>query len=98
MLAGSLELRFPLIASLHLNGAVFYDTGALAEDFQDLHGRSFRHGAGIGIRWMIGGAVPLRLDYGFILDRRCKDVDATTGACVRREEIGNIHFGVLYTF
>ncbi|HQK50572.1 MAG TPA: POTRA domain-containing protein [Myxococcota bacterium] len=98
MLAGSLELRFPLIASLHLNGAVFYDVGALAEDFPDLNGQSFRHGAGLGIRWLIGGVVPLRLDYGFILDRRCKEVDFTTGACTRREEIGNIHFGVLYTF
>jgi len=98
MLAGSLELRFPLLASLHLNGAVFYDVGALSEDFLDLHGRSFRHGAGIGIRWMIGGVVPLRLDYGFVLDRRCKEVDSSTGACSRREEIGNIHFGVLYTF
>jgi len=98
MLAGSLELRFPLLASLNLNGAVFYDVGALAEDFTDLHGRSFRHGAGIGLRWMIGGMVPLRLDYGFILDRRCREVDSTTGACTRREEIGNIHFGVLYTF
>ena len=42
--------------------------------------------------------VPLRLDYGIILDRRCKDVDPRTGKCSKREEFGNIHFGVLYTF
>jgi outer membrane protein assembly factor BamA len=98
VVSGSLELRFPILRSLDLHGALFYDVGALAESPTDLHAKSLRHSVGVGLRYLLGGVVPIRLDYGIILDRRCKNVDSTTGKCSAREEVGNIHFGVLYTF
>jgi outer membrane protein assembly factor BamA len=96
--SGTLELRFPILKQLDLHGAVFYDFGALAEQWSEMNPKSVRHSAGIGLRFLLGGVVPIRLDYGFILDRRCRDVDRSTGACVGREEVGNVHFGILYTF
>ncbi len=98
LVSGGLELRFPLLRSLALNGALFYDLGALSESPTDLNAKSVRHSVGLGLRYMLGGVVPIRLDYGIILDRRCKSVDKNTGKCTAREEVGNIHFGVLYTF
>jgi len=98
VVAGSVELRFPLVRKLHLFGAGFFDFGGLAERVRELNPASIRTSAGFGVRWLIGGTIPLRLDYGLILDRRCKDVDPITGACILKEETGNIHFGVLYTF
>jgi len=98
MFAGSLEARFPILRSLDLFGSVFYDFGALAEHLTDFNTGSVRQSVGLGLRYLVGGVVPIRLDYGFILDRRCRDVDRQTGACVRKEEVGNVHFGILYTF
>ncbi len=98
VVSGTFELRFPILRSLDLHGALFYDVGALAESPTDLHAKSLRHSVGVGLRYLLGGVVPIRLDYGIILDRRCKSVDSTTGKCSAREEVGNIHFGVLYTF
>jgi len=98
LLAGSVELRFPLLRALSLYGAVFYDVGALAERVAEISKKSFRSSVGAGIRFLLGGTIPIRLDYGVILDPRCRDADPVTGACVQQEEIGNIHFGILYTF
>ncbi|NOZ01028.1 MAG: BamA/TamA family outer membrane protein [Deltaproteobacteria bacterium] len=98
MISGSVEIRFPIIRKMNLNGAIFYDFGALAERLGDFSGASFRHSAGVGLRFLIANAVPIRLDYGVILDRRCSEVDPQSGICVLREEVGNIHFGLLYTF
>lgn len=98
MFAGSVEARFPILRSLDLYGSVFYDFGALAERLSAFNTASVRQSVGLGLRYLVGGVVPIRLDYGFILDRRCRDVDRQTGACVRQEEVGNVHFGILYTF
>lgn len=98
MFAGSVEARFPILRSLGLYGSVFYDFGALAEGVSDFNTASVRQSAGLGLRYLLAGVVPIRLDYGFILDRRCRDVDRRTGACLRKEEVGNVHFGLLYTF
>jgi len=98
MIAGSFEIRFPILRQISLHGAIFYDFGALSDHLSEFTGASFRHSAGVGIRFLIADTVPLRLDYGVILDRRCGDVDPQTGLCVQKEEIGNIHFGLLYTF
>ncbi len=98
MFSGGVEARFPILRSLDLFGSLFYDFGALAERLTDFNSRSVRHAVGLGVRYLLGGMVPIRLDYGFILDRRCRDVDRKTGACVRKEEVGNVHFGILYTF
>lgn len=98
VISGSFEVRFPIIRKVDLFGAAFYDFGALAETFEDLNGASFRHSVGVGLRYMLAGVVPIRLDYGIILDRRCKTIDPSTGQCASKEEFGNIHFGILYTF
>lgn len=98
VLSASAEARFPLVKRINLFGAVFYDVGALAERVTDLNPASVRSSIGFGLRLLLGGTIPIRLDYGVILDRRCKDVDPLTGVCVQQEEVGNIHFGILYTF
>ena len=93
---GTVEVRFPIVRSLGFWGAVFLDWGALSEDVRDLSAKSFRVSAGLGLRFLVGGQIPIRLDYGIILDPRCKGF-TEEGACVA-EEFGNVHFGVLYTF
>ncbi len=98
VVSGSFEIRFPIIRKIDLYGAAFYDFGALAESFDELSGASFRHSVGVGLRYMLAGVVPIRLDYGIILDRRCKTIDPDTGQCQSNDEFGNIHFGILYTF
>ncbi|MFB6263389.1 MAG: POTRA domain-containing protein, partial [Bradymonadaceae bacterium] len=102
MLNYSVELRYPLIASIDLRGATFFDTGLLADCFPDGPGnergcyrdafaggnwaRKLRHSAGLGLRYVIGGQFPVLLDYAIVLDRR------------RGESIGNLHFHLGYTF
>lgn len=98
VVSGSAEVRFPLVRRINLFAAVFYDVGALADRVAEISGASFRHSVGFGVRYLLGDAIPIRLDYGLILDRRCRDVDPLTGLCVQKEEIGNIHFGLLYSF
>lgn len=96
VLNGSLELRFPIIRRLGLWGGTFLDWGGLEETITSFHGSSFRASAGLGIRWLIGGQIPMRLDYGIVLNRRCKGY-TVDGACVA-EDFGALHFGLLYTF
>lgn len=98
VLSGSVEVRFPIVRRISLFGAVFYDVGALADRVAELSLASFRHSVGFGVRYLLADAIPIRLDYGLILDRRCRDVDPRTGLCVQKEEVGNIHFGLLYSF
>ncbi len=98
VVSGSAEVRFPLVRRINLYAAVFYDVGALADRVAEISVASFRHSVGFGVRYLLGEAIPIRLDYGLILDRRCRDVDPQTGLCVQKEEIGNIHFGLLYSF
>jgi len=98
VIASSAELRFPIVRRLHLYGAAFYDMGGLADKFSEFSWKSFRHSVGVGVRFILGDSIPIRLDYGVILDRRCSEIDPKTGQCTAKEEIGNIHFGFLYTF
>lgn len=95
---GSVELRFPLVRASGLWAASFVDVGALSDGLSQFHGNSFRFSMGAGIRWLIGGTIPLRLDYGFVLDRRCGDVNPADGSCLVKEEPGALDFGLLYSF
>ena len=97
LVLASLELRFPVLRQSGLWGTAFYDAGALSEDLDTLNAQSFRQSVGFGIRYLIGNAIPLRLDYGIKLDRRCERYDSQ-GKCEQDDSAGNLHFGILYTF
>lgn len=64
------ELHLRIHKSLKLAG--FFDTGFLSDDVNSVTVSAFRESAGVGLRYFtpIG---PIRLDYGFILDRRAGD-------------------------
>ncbi len=105
---GSHELRFPLglrLGPLELWGAGFFDWGALADTWVDLHLKSFRTSAGVGVRFLLFGTIPIRVDYGIKLDRRCAEWQAPPdpatqppGPCVRQEAFGALDFNILYPF
>ena len=100
VLNGTTELRLPIfpdLGSFSLWTAVFFDWGALADDISQFYDQSFRTSAGLGLRLLLYGQVPLRLDYGIKLDRRCLNRDAA-GDCVEEENLGELSFGILYTF
>lgn len=83
MVQFNLELDFPLVKSAGVNGDIFYDTGNVYAGGIDL--TDLRKSAGLGIRWL-SPIAPIRLEYGFILDRR-KD-----------EPMGNWEFSLGGTF
>jgi len=98
---GSLELRFPILRNSGIWAGAFVDVGALTPDLAQtsIHGESFRFSTGVGLRWLIGNQIPIRLDYGFVLDRRCNEVDPLDPTvCVSRDDPGALDFGLLYTF
>ena len=99
MVNGSLEIRFPLLRNVGLWAATFVDAGAVAADLGStwLHGKSFRFTTGVGLRFLIGDQIPIRLDYGFVLDPRCNKVDSA-GECLAKDDAGALDFGLLYTF
>jgi outer membrane protein insertion porin family len=61
------EYIFPLIKDVGLMGVVFYDTGNLYDNDQNVDLGNLRQTAGFGIRWY-SPMGPLRLENGFILD------------------------------
>lgn len=63
----SIEFLFPLIAAQRLTGVLFYDIGN-AYNTQIVFDE-VRKSAGFGVRWF-SPMGPLRLEYGFNLDRR----------------------------
>jgi outer membrane protein assembly factor BamA len=97
-LNGSFEVRFPVVRQVNLFGAGFVDWGGLGEGLRSFNRKTIRVSVGLGLRYILGGQLPIRLDYGFILDRRCKYADPKTGMCVEREEFGNLQFSLLYSF
>jgi outer membrane protein insertion porin family len=74
MLNFSLELVFPFIRDAGMKGVVFYDAGNSWNS--GIHLNDLRQTAGVGLRWYspIG---PLRLEYGWVLDRGNLQDDAT---------------------
>ena len=55
-------------------GGLFFDTGNVYGDNEDieLSPGDLRQSAGLGIRWK-SPMGPIRLEYGFILDRKSSD-------------------------
>ena len=92
------ELRYPLIPSLSVYGAVFWDTGLLVDCYvgsqracwQDAFGQGVldevRSAAGLGLRALLLDQIPIILDYGTVLNRR------------PGERFGQFHVNVGYTF
>ncbi len=64
---GNVELIFPLLKEANVNGVLFYDTGNVYGEEEDVDFGDLRQTAGYGVRWFspIG---PIRLERGHILD------------------------------
>ncbi len=63
----NLECIFPLLKDAGLMGVVFYDTGNVYNDDEEIALDNLRQSAGFGIRWY-SPMGPIRLENGFILD------------------------------
>ncbi|MCB9727770.1 MAG: BamA/TamA family outer membrane protein [Deltaproteobacteria bacterium] len=107
VLNGSLELRIPVLRGAGIWLGSFLDGGALALRHKDLHAQSFRFSAGLGVRWLIGGQIPVRFDWGKAFGRRrCIEwrsdvalVDrGDEGTCASYERGQRFHFDLLYPF
>ncbi len=103
VLNANLEARIPLFRSIGIWGAIFFDVGALARRHNELHLASFRPSLGLGIRYLLGDQIPIRLDVAFPLDgTRCiewgTEANATADQCARREDPSTFHFDLLYSF
>jgi outer membrane protein assembly factor BamA len=101
VITGSHELRFPLgfsLGPLDVWGAGFFDWGGLADGWTDFHAKSFRMSAGGGVRLLLYGRVPIRIDYGVKLERRCRAFAEDGLQCLGRESFGELEFNILYTF
>ena len=70
----NLDLLFPLLKSQGMFGTLFFDTGKVYGDQEkiEIDPADLRQSAGLGIRWM-SPLGPIRLEYGFILDREDSD-------------------------
>lgn len=69
MMVYNVEYRFPLLKEQGVVGLVFFDAGNVFDDSQSWTFSGIKKSAGAGVRWYspIG---PLRLEYGFKLDRQ----------------------------
>lgn len=80
------ELRYPLIGSIGLEGAAFFDVGEIATGVDTLAVGELRSSAGLGLRLVVAKLIPITLDYGANLERRFG------------EPFGRLHLNVGYTF
>lgn len=97
---GSMELRFPLAAQQGFWGAGFWDFGGMSESWSQLHPASIRHGLGIGLRYLVSGQIPARVDYAIAVGQRCRDIttDASGAATCTVDDFGQLRVGLLYAF
>jgi outer membrane protein assembly factor BamA len=93
---GSVELRAPLLDAIGLWLGIFVDFGALARSHDRLYPSSFRASTGLGVRWLLGDLIPVRVDVGFpLFQRRC--IAPGDGSCTL-EEPSAFHVDLLYPF
>lgn len=67
MLLGSVEARFPTFVIDDFWWAVFSDVGAVAPTWSEMAFDRFYPSAGVGLRWLVTGQIPLRLDVAYPL-------------------------------
>lgn len=99
LITGTFEVRFPVIRRLwagELWGAAFFDWGALGQTRDGIVGNAFKLSAGLGVRYLVAGQIPIRFDFAFNLRRSCK-TGSEERDCIR-EALGTPSFGVLYSF
>ena len=74
MIAFNFELVFPLIKDVGVHGVLFFDTGRIYKERDDIefNPSNMRQSAGGGIRWL-SPMGPLDIEYGYILDRKDSD-------------------------
>jgi outer membrane protein insertion porin family len=70
----NLDLTFPIVKEQGVYAELFFDTGKVYSDNEDIELKpgDLRQSAGLGIRWM-SPMGPIRLEYGFILDKEDSD-------------------------
>ncbi len=68
----NLELIFPLVKEAGLDGVIFFDTGDVYDEDEDVKLGDLRESAGFGFRWN-SPVGPIRLEYGYILDPKPTD-------------------------
>ena len=69
MLLFNLEFRFPIVKSIRLTGAIFFDAGNAFDDNEAFSLTNLRKSIGFGIRWF-SPMGPIRIEWGHILQRR----------------------------
>lgn len=67
MLLGSFETRFPTFVFEDFWFAVFLDLGAVAPTWSEMSTDRLYPSAGAGVRWLLTGQIPLRIDVAFPL-------------------------------
>ncbi len=67
MVLGSFETRFPTFVFDDFWFALFVDVGAVAPSWAEMSVDRLYPSAGGGVRWLLTGQIPLRLDIGFPL-------------------------------
>jgi outer membrane protein insertion porin family len=63
------EMIVPLIKDAGLVGVLFFDTGNVFDDDEEIEFDQLRESAGFGFRWY-SPMGPIRIEYGYILDRQ----------------------------
>jgi outer membrane protein assembly factor BamA len=69
MMIGGLELRFPTFILDDFWFTAFTDFGAIAPRWQDMTADRIKSSVGGGLRWLLSGQIPLRLDVAYPLGK-----------------------------
>jgi outer membrane protein assembly factor BamA len=67
MATASMEVRFPTFVIDDFWWTLFADAGAVAKQWSDMDTDRIYPSVGFGLRWLVTGQIPLRLDVGFPL-------------------------------
>ena len=92
----NLELRFPILGNLR--GVVFSDNGNVYRRLQVIELLNWRYNMGFGFRYdtPLG---PLRVDYGFKLDRRTvRSIECPDVLTPCQESLGRFHVSLGHAF